>query len=58
VELKEELLGVRVPFHPKLFFSPVYFSARNLESYGFIGLCCKQKVLPLAIWRFDVLLVG
>jgi len=37
VELKEELLGVRVPFHPKLFFSPVYFSARNLWGVGMAG---------------------
>lgn len=57
VELKEELFGFPVPVRPKLSFCFVDFSAWHLESYGFVGLGCHQKVLPASIRRLNPLFI-
>ena len=38
--------------------NPIPPSLLYLESYGLIWLCCKQEILPLAVWRFHPLLIG
>lgn len=43
---------------PELALALLHFAGRHLEPYGLVRLGGKEKVLPLAVWRLDLLLVG
>lgn len=57
-KLQEELLGVFVPVGPEFGVRFLYFTARYLESNRFVWFCGKQQILPLAVWRLNLLLIG
>jgi len=57
-ELQEELLCVPVPVRPKLALALLHFSGGNFESNRLIWLGGEEQVLPFAVWRLDLLLVG
>lgn len=56
-KLQEELLGVLVPVGPELSLGFLHFPRGHLEGNRLVRFRRKQQVLPLAVWRFDLLLV-
>lgn len=57
-KLQEKLLGIFVPMCPELGVMFLYLSAWNFKCDSFVGLSCKQQVLPSAVWWLDLLFIS
>ena len=57
-KLEEKLFRVPVPISPELALGLFNLPARHLKCNRLIWLGSEQQVLPLAVWRFDLLFVG
>lgn len=56
-KLQEELLRVPVPVRPELALRLLHLPTGHLERDRLVGLSSEQQVLPLAVWRLNLLLV-